>query len=115
MDTSTERVTIVSAEAGLAIHSLRDVSDAMGVCLGHGATGLLLTESDLGPSFFDLRSGLAGELLQKFVNYGIRLAIVIPDPALHGARFAELAAEHAVHGQVRFTRRREDALAWLEA
>lgn len=28
------------------------------------------------PSFFDLRSGLAGEVLQKVVNYRLRLAIV---------------------------------------
>jgi len=30
--------------------------------------GIILREEDLAPEFFDLRSGLAGELLQKFVN-----------------------------------------------
>jgi hypothetical protein len=30
----------------------------------------------LDPAFFDLRSGVAGELVQKFVNYRRRLAVV---------------------------------------
>ena len=30
----------------------------------------------LDPAFFDLRSGVAGEFAQKFVNYGRRVAIV---------------------------------------
>lgn len=30
----------------------------------------------LGDKFFDLSTGLAGNILQKFINYGVRLAIV---------------------------------------
>ena len=30
----------------------------------------------LDPAFFDLRSGVAGDIVQKFVNYGLRLAVV---------------------------------------
>ncbi|WP_028062223.1 DUF4180 domain-containing protein [Solirubrobacter soli] len=40
------------------------------------ADWIALPVARLDPAFFDLRSGVAGELAQKFVNYGRRLAIV---------------------------------------
>jgi hypothetical protein len=108
-----ERRILVASEAGIAIRSFGDISDAIGACLG--ADGLVLAESDLAPEFFELRTGLLGELVQKFVNYRIRAAIVVPDPKAHGDRFAELAYEHATHDQVRFVRSMDEATAWLGA
>lgn len=40
------------------------------------ADWMALHEANISPEFFDLRSGLAGEVLQKLVNYRARLAIV---------------------------------------
>jgi hypothetical protein len=37
---------------------------------------IIVRRHNLAPSFFDLRSGLAGEVMQKFVNYGVQLAVV---------------------------------------
>ena len=37
---------------------------------------IILHEKNVSPEFFDLKSGLAGEVLQKFSNYRVRLAIV---------------------------------------
>jgi hypothetical protein len=108
-----QRRVIVASEAAISVRSLRDISDAIGACLG--AAGLILAEEDLGAEFFDLKTGLAGELLQKFVNYRVRTAIVVPDPERHGERFVELAREHATHPVVRFVRSREEADAWLDA
>lgn len=80
-----------------------------------GASTILLLESDLGPDFFDLRTGLAGELLQKFVNFRIPLAMVVPSPQKYGDRFSELAHEHRGHPVVRFFTTEQEALAWLAA
>ena len=63
--------------------------------------GLLLSEGDLAPSFYDLKSGLAGELFQKFVSYRVPLALVVKEPAVYGERFVELAREHRSHHMVR--------------
>lgn len=95
----------------LRIETLRDVSDAY--VMGLTQRGLLLRESDLGPAFFDLRSGIAGELFQKFVNTRIPLAIVVADPKSHGERFGELAYEHQSHPTVRILPTEEDARRWL--
>jgi len=38
--------------------------------------GMVLYKESLNESFFDLKTGLAGEILQKFSNYRFKLAIV---------------------------------------
>jgi hypothetical protein len=40
------------------------------------AEGIIVHQENIHEQFFDLRSGLAGEMLQKVVNYRLRLAIV---------------------------------------
>ena len=108
-----ERRILIASEEGIAIRSFDDISAAIGACFN--TDGLVLTESDLAPEFFELRTGLLGELAQKFVNYQIRLAIVVPDPKAYGERFVELAREHATHGQVRFVSSIDEASAWLRS
>jgi len=38
--------------------------------------GLIIDSLSLPDDFFDLKSGVAGEMLQKFSNYGVKLAII---------------------------------------
>jgi hypothetical protein len=102
---------LMAAEAGIHIGSLRDVSDT--IAAAFSADGLILTEEDLAQEFFELRSGLAGELFQKCMNYGLRLAIVLPNPEAYGERFSELAYEHTSHKMIRFVRTKAEAEAWL--
>ena len=40
------------------------------------AEGIIVHQESIDQKFFDLRSGLAGEMLQKVANYRLRLAIV---------------------------------------
>lgn len=37
---------------------------------------LVLGEANIAPRFFNLGSGFAGEVLQKYINYGMKIAIV---------------------------------------
>jgi hypothetical protein len=93
------------------LRTLADLPAALGASIDAG--GLLLDEKQLSPEFFDLRSGLAGEVLQKFTNYRARLAIVIADQAAYGSRFSELAYEHRTHRSVRFFATEQLARQWL--
>jgi hypothetical protein len=106
-----ERKILVASEASISVRSFGDISDALGAAIG--TDGLILTEGDLTPDFFDLRTGLAGELFQKFINYQIQVAIVLPDPTAYGERVSELAYEHTSHNMVRFVRSEDEAKAWL--
>jgi hypothetical protein len=102
---------VIASEVNLSIQSIQGVSDAVGAV--YGADGLLLTETDLSPEFFDLRSGIAGELFQKFTNYQIHLAVVVHNLEVYGERFGELAFEHRNHKLIRFFDSIEAAKSWL--
>jgi hypothetical protein len=102
---------VIASDSGISIRSFSDIAGALGASIG--AEGLILTEADVAPALFDLRSGLAGELFQKFTNYRVRLAIVLPDPNSYGERFSELVYEHRSHNLIRFVRSEDDAKAWL--
>ena len=106
-----QEITFASS-LGISIKSGNDVSDMLMASLEHG--GLILTEADLCPEFFDLRTGLAGEALQKFVNYQARIAIVMASSDSHGERFSELMYEHTVHPLIRFFTSEDEAKAWLK-
>ena len=108
-----ERRILVASDSGISIRSVGDISDAIGACIG--AEGLILTEDDLAQEFFDLRTGLAGELFQKITNYKLRVAIVVPAPEAYGERFSELAYEHRSHNMIRFVRSKDEAKAWLNS
>jgi hypothetical protein len=102
---------VLASEAAIAIRSMSDISNAVGATFGAG--GLILTESDLAPEFFDLKTGLAGELFQKFTNYQLRLALIVPQPGRYGDRFNELAREHRSHSHIRIVATKDEAAAWL--
>ena len=107
-----QRRILVASDSGIRIRSFSDISEAIGACIG--ADGLILTEGDLSPEFFDLRSGLAGEFFQKSANYRLRVAIVLPDTNAYGDRFSELAFEHRSHEMIRFVGSADQAKAWLQ-
>ncbi len=102
---------VFASDAGMSIGSMSDVSKA--VSASFSTAGLILTEDDVSAEFFDLKSGLAGELFQKFENYELCLAIVVPSPERYGERFNELAREHKSHNRIRIVRSKDEALAWL--
>jgi hypothetical protein len=102
---------LIASDSGISIRSIKDIPDAIAACFG--TDGLILTEDDLAQEFFDLRSGLAGELFQKFINYKLRMAIVLPDPEAYGERISELAYEHQSHSMIRFVRSKDEAETWL--
>lgn len=41
-----------------------------------GCTNIILNKSAICEDFFDLKTKLAGDILQKFINYRVKLAIV---------------------------------------
>lgn len=61
---------------GDPISTSDDASDLVGTAWSHRANLVAVPVERLDPGFFDLRSGIAGEITQKFVNYRLRLAVI---------------------------------------
>jgi hypothetical protein len=67
------------------------VLDLIGDAFAENAELVVVPAGRLPAAFFDLRSGIAGEIAQKFVNYRLKLAVV-GDLSDHLARSEALQA-----------------------
>ncbi len=69
------RVLRCSAD-GPTIRTDRDAVDVIASSIEHESTFVVIPVERLDESFFVLKSGLAGEIVQKFVNYHRQLAVI---------------------------------------
>ena len=58
------------------MRTLQEALDLMAEANYLGATGMIAQAEHFDPLFFDLSSGLAGSILQKFSQYQMKLAII---------------------------------------
>lgn len=78
MDTITHNGIIIAiADKSIQITEIQDVLDIIvSAHYTEQSTVLVFYKESLPQRFFDLKSGYAGEMLQKFSNYRTKLAIV---------------------------------------
>lgn len=79
-----------------------------------GCSALVLHKEQLDESFFRLSTGLAGEVLQKFVNYQMKLAIVGDFSGYASKPLRDFIRESNEGRQICFQPDEAAALAWLE-
>lgn len=103
-------VRIVEGTPGAPVmHNSQDATLVLEACFSAPAGGALLYPENLTPRFFDLGSGEAGDILDKFRRYQIRLALVCaPGAVQFSSRFREILSD-----DLRIFDTREDARRWL--
>lgn len=84
------RVLVIDPE-GPALLSPGDVTDLIGQTWGLDVDWVAVPLARLPPDFLRLSTRVAGEIIQKFINYGLKLAI-LGDTAELEARSEALAA-----------------------
>ncbi|MDX9845350.1 MAG: DUF4180 domain-containing protein [Tenuifilaceae bacterium] len=72
---SGKRIAELASDT-LHISSIDDIPDLLGNLYYQEFSRIIIHERSIIPAFFDLKTGIAGEVLQKFSNYRMRLAIV---------------------------------------
>lgn len=76
VDTAGESVAIVSSTE-IVISDVQSALDLIAtVQYETGCNRIILDKSLITESFFDLKTRLAGEILQKFINYHVKIAII---------------------------------------
>ena len=60
----------------IIINSIEDGLNLLGDLYYQGFDKIIVHEKNITPAFFNLNTGIAGEILQKFSNYRVRLAII---------------------------------------
>jgi len=91
----------------------QDAVDLIALCKENDVELLLVHGEALAGEFFSLRTGVAGRMIQKFTNYHVKTAVIIPDPSLNRGRFKEMVGESNRSNHFGVFETREDAENWL--
>ncbi len=91
----------------------QEAVDLIGLCGYHQTNNLLIYAHNVDERFFELKSTLAGNVLQKFMNYYMRVAMVMDDNLSDNKRFCEMALETNKGNHFRIFTNRQDAINWL--
>lgn len=94
----------------IVISNAGDGLDLLGNIYYQGFDRLILHEENITPSFFDLKTGMAGELLQKFSNYRMKLTIVGNFEKYQSNSLNAFISESNRHGILRFVGSLDEAL-----
>jgi len=97
------------------VSSQADLLELIGLCGEAGTDRLLFPRGSLVEVFFDLSSGLAGELALKLSTYRVKAAFVVSLDAIPSQRFREWAGECNRGKEIRFCDSEESAVEWLLA
>lgn len=102
---------IVSAD--IIIRSAQDGLDLLGNIYYQGFDKLIIYEKNLTPEFFDLKTKIAGDILQKFSNYRMGLAIVGDFEKYQSKSIRDFIFESNKTKHINFTETLENALERL--
>lgn len=90
-----------------------DALDLIALCWEHDVKAIMIHHAVLSEDFFRLKTNLAGNMIQKFINYGIKAAAIVPPETMQKGRFKEMALEMNKGGHFRLYETKEEAEEWL--
>lgn len=76
LTTIQDTSVLACAPDGEKLKSERDALELIGQAIFSGAVLIVIPVERLNEDFFRLKTGLAGQIIQKFVTYRMRLAVV---------------------------------------
>ena len=79
------------------VEDAQDALELVVICHENDTNLVMLYEDNLSPDFFHLKSGVAGDILQKLVNYHIKTALVMDTDRIGEGRFKEMMLEARSH------------------
>lgn len=97
------------------IETSGDGLELLGNLYYHDFDKIIVQEKNITPDFFDLKNGIAGEILQKFSNYRVRLAIVGDFTPYTSKSIKDFIYESNKKGQINFVKTITEALNVLSS
>lgn len=95
---------------GVIINDTQDMIDIMADCRYNGAGSIIIHKENLIPGFFDLKTRIAGDILQKFSNYRMQLAIIGDFTELKSKSLRDFIFESNKTGMINFVPGLDEAL-----
>jgi hypothetical protein len=75
--------------------------------------GLIVSDSTFDPKFFDLKTGFAGEVLQKFSNYKLKLSIYGNFEQYTSKSLKDFMLECNKGTYVHFSKNQKESMDWF--
>jgi hypothetical protein len=97
----------------IEIKNTQDALDMLANCSYQGADRIIIRKENISPDFFDLKTGLAGDILQKFSNYRKYLAIVGDCSNYTSKSLRDFIYESNATGRILFVSTTDEALERL--
>ncbi|MDM5277511.1 DUF4180 domain-containing protein [Paenibacillus silvae] len=104
-------IEVIFAESPFSTEE--DAVNLVALCKENESNLLLLHSQAISEDFFKLRTGVAGQMIQKWINYHVKTAAVIPKEMVNQGRFKEMALESKKSNHFRMFETRDDAENWL--
>jgi hypothetical protein len=107
------KIAEITQESGL-INSIDEMLDILANSWHNGCHGIILHEENLTRDFFDLKTGVAGEILQKYSNYRTKLAIIGDFSEIRSKSLRDFIRESNNRGTINFVPTITEALSKLD-
>lgn len=102
------------SEINPPISGVQGVLDHLiGVCWEYDVHRVMVDSSCFEEGFYRLRTGIAGDVLQKLLNYHIKTALIITDTKLIRGKFEDFVLEANKGHDFRVFDNKEGAEEWL--
>ncbi len=98
---------IISDE--IIIKVTQDALNLMAECAYQGSSKIILHEKNILSHFFDLKTGIAGEILQKFSTYDVQLAIIGDYSKYSSKSLKDFIFESNKYGRINFVNSADEA------
>ena len=92
----------------IVLNSVEDALDLIGNCSYQGYDHLIIYEKNITKDFFNLKTKLAGEILQKFVQYQMPVSIIGDFSNYNSDRLNDFILESNKGRHVHFRHQLED-------
>jgi len=109
----TEGKYIQCMAAKTPLGTEQDALDLVAICVENDTNRLLIHAAALAEDFFKLKTGVAGQMLQKFANYHLKTAVIISDELVIKGKFKEMLAESNQGNSFRVFNSITEAENWL--
>jgi PadR family transcriptional regulator AphA len=104
-------IQCISAKTPLS--SEQDAVELLAICGENDTNHLIINAEALSDDFFKLRTGVAGQMLQKFINYHVQIAVMITNESMITGKFKEMVAESNKRNDFRVFTNISDAENWF--
>ena len=89
---------------------LKDAQDLLDIIGSYSVRTIILKKENIIPDFFDLKTKVAGEILQKASNYGLKIGIIGDFKSIKSKSLSDFIYESNKTKQVIFKETKEEIL-----